>query len=248
MSELIETRRGGRVLRIALNRPEKRNALSTALSTKLADALESTITDPQVGAILLEANGRSYCAGMDLDEILESPTHLVDRVHERLFTFGAYLTKPVVAAVHGAALGGGAGLVANCHVVVAAEDATFGLTEIRLGLWPLVIFRAISAAVGQRQATELALTGRIFDAREALRLGLVHYVVPAADLATRAASIAADIAAASPSAIAAGLAYVREARGKDVAEAGEIASRFREDLFSSPDFKAGVRAFREKRR
>jgi enoyl-CoA hydratase/carnithine racemase len=247
MAELVESRRDGRVLHLALNRPEKRNALNLALCRELATALEDGAADPKVGAILLKGNGKSFCAGMDLNEILEADTGTVDRVHEELFTFGWRVAKPVVAAVHGAALAGGTGLVANCHVVVAAEDATFGLTEIRLGLWPLVIFRAMAVAVGERNTTEMALTGRIFDAGEALRRGLVHYVVPAPEVENRAAELAAGIAAFSPTAVSSGLFYAGEARGKGYKEAGEIARRVREDVFASADFREGVRAFREKR-
>ena len=90
----------------------------------------------------------------------------MNALHEQLFTIGVRLEKPMVAAVHGAALGGGTGLVANCHVVVALRDAAFGLTEIRLGLWPFLVFRAVAAALGERRAMELALTGRVFRARK----------------------------------------------------------------------------------
>ena len=124
------------------------------------------------------------------------------------------MTKPLIAAVHGAALAGGTGLAANCHIVVAADDATFGLTEIRIGLWPFVIFRTVVAALGQRRATELALSGRIFPAGEAREYGLVHHVVEGATLLDRAREIAAAIAEASPTAIQAGLAFVRDARGQ----------------------------------
>ena len=138
-------------------------------------------------------------------------------------------------------------MAANCHIVVAAEDATFGLTEIRIGLWPFVIFRTVVAAVGQRRATELALSGRIFPASEAREYGLVHHVVEPAVLMQRAQEIAAAIAEASTTAIQAGLAFVRDARGKSWEEAGELARRMRNEVFRSADFQEGIRAFREKR-
>src|SRR5258708_25020830 len=96
----------------------------------------------------------------------------------------------IVAAVHGTALAGGTGLAANAHIVIASEDATFGLTEMRIGLWPFVIFRAVVDAVGERRAVELGITGRIVDAREALALGLVHQVTPGDELVAQAAEIA----------------------------------------------------------
>ena len=166
MSNRIELSREGHLLHIALNRPEKRNALDVAMCRALAGALEEASADPSVRAVLLTGNGKSFCAGMDLDEILDASTGGVDEAHERLFAIGSRMETPIVAAVHGAALAGGTGLAANCHVVVAAEDAKFGLTEIRIGLWPFLIFRAVAAAVGERRAVEMALTGRVFGAEE----------------------------------------------------------------------------------
>ena len=165
MSRILESLQDGRVLRLTLNRPEKRNALSSDLCGRLADELERAAGDPRVGAILLAGNGKAFCAGMDLDEIAAPAIGEIDRAQERLFTIGARLAKPIVAAVAGPALGGGTGLVANCHVVVAGENATFGLTEIRLGLWPFLVFRAMAAALGERRTLELALTGRILARR-----------------------------------------------------------------------------------
>jgi enoyl-CoA hydratase/carnithine racemase len=138
-------------------------------------------------------------------------------------------------------------LAANCHIVVAADDATFGLTEIRIGLWPFVIFRTVAAAVGERRATELALSGRIFPASEAREYGLAHHVVESAALLQRAQEIAAAIAESSPTAIHAGLAFVRDARGKSWEEAGHLARQMRNEVFRTADFQEGIRAFQEKR-
>src|SRR6266511_676505 len=111
----------GRVLRVALNRPDKRNALNIELCQELVTALESAELDRDVGAILLSGNGKSFCAGMDLNEVLQpGASGEINRVHEQLFTAGARMMKPIVAAIHGAALAGGTGLAANAHVVVAA--------------------------------------------------------------------------------------------------------------------------------
>jgi enoyl-CoA hydratase/carnithine racemase len=248
MSESLQISREGRVLHLALNRPERRNALNLDLCSALGAALEEAANDARVGAVLLSGNGKSFCAGMDLHEVMApSAGGDVNEVHERIFTAGIRMTKPLVAAVHGAALAGGTGLVANCHIVVAAEDATFGLTEIRIGLWPFVIFRTVVAAVGQRRATELALSGRIFPASEAREYGLVHHVVEPAALMQRAQDIAAAIAEASPTAIHAGLAFVRDAGGKSWEEAGDLARRMRNEVFRSADFQEGIRAFQEKR-
>ena len=247
MSESLQISREGRVLRLALNRPERRNALNLELCGALAAALEQAEKDAGVGAVLLSGNGKSFCAGMDLNEVLAPGAGAINEVHERIFTAGVRMTKPLVAAVHGAALAGGTGLAANCHIVLAAEDATFGLTEIRIGLWPFVIFRTVTAAVGLRRATELALSGRTFGASEARDYGLVHHVTEPGRLLQQAHQIAGAIAEASPTAIHAGLAFVRAARGKSWEEAGELARRMRNEVFHSADFREGIRAFQEKR-
>jgi len=247
MSESLQISREGRVLHLALNRPERRNALNMDLCSALGAALEEAENNEGVGAILLSGNGKSFCAGMDLHEVLSPDGGDINEVHERIFSAGIRMTKPLIAAVHGAALAGGTGLAANCHIVVAADDATFGLTEIRIGLWPFVIFRTVAAALGQRRATELALTGRIFPASEAREYGLVHHVVEPAALMERAREIAGAIAEASPTAIHAGLAFVRDARGRSWEEAGDLARRMRNDVFRSADFQEGIRAFQEKR-
>src|SRR5581483_7880719 len=165
---------------------EKRNALNAALCGDLTAALATAEQNPDVGAILLTGNGKGFSAGMDLDEALTADPGTLADLQERLFTAYTWLTKPLIAAVHGAALAGGMGLTANAHIAIAADDATFGLTEIRIGLWPFVIFRAVSAAIGERRSIELAVTGRIFGAAEAQSYGLVHHVVPAAELEARA--------------------------------------------------------------
>ena len=136
-------------------------------------------------------------------------------------------------------------MAANCHIVIAVEDATFGLTEIRLGLWPFLIYRAVSTALGDRRTAELALTGRIFGAREAKEIGLVHEV--SYDLEESAADLARSVAGFSPTAISSGLRFVRDVRGKDWESAGEIARRMRGEVFRSADFQEGIRAFQQKR-
>lgn len=245
MSEILEISQQGRVLRIALNRPDKHNALSSELCRELVDAVNRGNRDAHVGAIVLTGNGESFCAGMDLKELGTISVNTINNVHEQLFTLTMRLGTPLVAAVHGPALGGGAGLVANCHIAIAGEKAKFGLTEIRLGLWPFLVFRAMHTAVGERRAVELALTGRIFEVYEAFSMGLVHEI--AADPVGRAMEIAEGLSKSSPTALRSGLDFVHEVRNKDWETAGTIAHRIRDELFRSADFQEGVRAFREKR-
>jgi enoyl-CoA hydratase/carnithine racemase len=225
-----------------LNRPEKRNALNVELGREIVSAIDHADADRQVSAILITANGKAFCAGMDLSEALTPPAELA-QLHEQLFTFGSRITKPVVAAVHGAALGGGMGVVANAHIVICADNATFGLTEIRIGLWPFLIFRSVAEAVGERRAVELSLTGRIFDAAEARALGLAHQTVPESEMLPKAWEIAETVAAYSTPAIRCGLTFVREIRGRDAAEASKIGRDVRDQIFRTPEFRESVEAF-----
>lgn len=245
MGNLLEIHREGRLISIALNRPEKRNALNIQLCRELVGALEDADKDAAVGAILLSGNGKCFCAGMDLSEINQTTTDEITNVQERLFTIGARLGKPLVAAVQNAALAGGTGLAANCHIVIAREDAAFGLTEIRLGLWPFLVFRSVTAAIGERRTVELALTGRIVNAAEAQGMGLIHEVTE--HMEKRALDLAKALSESSPTAIRSGLTFVQQSRGRDWQSAGVVARRVRDEVFASEDFQEGLAAFREKR-
>lgn len=248
MNTSLDCSREGRLLRIALNRPDKRNALSNALCRQLLDAIHEAGTDDGVGAILLEGRGSVFCAGMDLDEATQPDAAEQTAIHEELFSMGSRVGKPVVAAVQGAALGGGMGLVTNAHVVIAAQGTSFGLTEIRLGMWPFVVYRSAVLALGERRALELSLTGRVFGTTEAMQYGLVHQVVPAFELDDRATDVALALAHSSREAMSSGLAYVQQSRNLSWDEAGKLARDLRARLFASADFAEGVRAFKEKRR
>lgn len=248
MSERLLISREERVLRLTLNRPEKRNALDEALCHDLMGALDEAQEDLATGCILLDASGTAFCAGMDLDEVLDAKAPERTAIHEQLFTFGLRYRKPVVAAVQGAALGGGIGLLANCHIVIAGQGAQFGLTEIRLGMWPFVIYTAVSLALGERRTVELALTGRIFGTNDALQYGLVHEVTPAFELDDRATATARHLASVSPETVRRGLDFVRRSRGMSSEGAVRLAAEMRAENFKSADFAEGVQAFREKRR
>jgi enoyl-CoA hydratase/carnithine racemase len=248
MSTSLKVNREDRVLRLTLNRPDKRNALSTELCGLIADAVESAWADPEIGCVLIDSVGDIFCSGMDLDEVLESGVADKTAVHERLFTLWARATKPIVAAVQGPALGGGVGLVAGSHIAVAAHGCTFGLTEVRIGMWPFVIFRSVLNAIGERRATELALTGRIFNLPEAVQWGLVSEAVPAIELDDRATALAMHLASQSSQAVRYGLQYLAAARGISSEAAGQIARNYRARAFASEDFREGVTAFREKRK
>jgi enoyl-CoA hydratase/carnithine racemase len=243
---LIETKQEGRVVYIALNRPEKRNALSVRMCTELVEAFDAADRDTSIGAIVLSGNGPSFCAGMDLKESLDTDQVQLAGIHERLYSTIHRIRTPIIAAVHGAALAGGTGLVANAHIVVANPDSRFGLTEVKIGLWPVLIFRAIEHAMSERRAIELSLSGREFTAEQAREYGLVTEVSP--DPLTRATAIANGIAAFSPVAIGIGLDYAHRIRGRDWDHAGKIGRPTRDLLLSNDDYREGVQAFMEKRK
>jgi enoyl-CoA hydratase/carnithine racemase len=235
-----------RVLYVTLNRPEKRNALTCDMCTGIAQTVSDAQKREDVGAIFIGAAGQVFCAGMDLDEAV-LPHHNLAAAHEDLFTMGANSVKPIIMCVNGPALGGGLGLVAQSHVAIAAQTAVFGLPEIRIGLWPFLVYRAVEAALGARRTLELSLTGRVFHVAEALNGGLIHQVCPPGEAYDRANVIARDLAKASPRTVAAGMQYFRGSRGKSSKEAGELAAALRTDLMAAGDFQEGRAAFKEKR-
>jgi enoyl-CoA hydratase/carnithine racemase len=193
MSLRIEQDR--RLCRIALAAPEKRNIFDAALASAFLQELREASEDPNTGAILIEADGPVFCGGFDP----------VSPPPDELFTYGRGATKPIIAAVKGGAVSAGLAVIANAHVAIAAQGLTFGLTDIRNARWHDGVFQAVAAAIGQRRALELGLTGRIFSTPEALSLGLIHSVAPAFELDDRATEIATALANANPDAIRAAL-------------------------------------------
>jgi enoyl-CoA hydratase/carnithine racemase len=230
----------GRTLRLTLNRPAKRNALNIALSGAIVEAVNKAQTDTSVSAILLDARGNVFCAGMDLDD-----TSGASDAHGALFSMGSRSVKPIVMAVNGPALGGGVGLVANGHIVIAAHGVNMGLTEIRIGLWPYFIWPAVVRAIGERRAIAASLTGRIFGVNEALQWGLVHEVTPPFELDDRATAVAAHLGDLSQEVICNGLEFSYRSRE---AEGGPLALEYRERALASDVFKEGVAAFKQRRK
>ncbi len=236
-----------RVVRITLNRPEKRNALTSAMCAGIVEAIRSAQDDRHVGSILLCAAGPVFCSGMDVSEALSMSHSELANLHDDLFSIGFHSKKPIVVSVGGAALGGGVGLVAQGHVVLASENSVFGLSEIRLGLWPFLVYRSVEAAVGARRMLELSLTGRTFHAHDALLWGLVHQVCPPAETSDRARGVAKELAKLSPAAVEAGLEYYHRSRGTSWEEAGKLAAQLRVHLMEGEDLKEGFAAFKQKR-
>ena len=234
MELLVEQKH--RVLRMTLNRPEKRNALTSAMCSAIVEAVEKVQGSDEIGSVLLCANGPVFCAGMDLDEAAGMDHNQLSAIHEDLFSLGVNSKKPIVIAVNGAALGGGLGLVAKGHIVAAAAGAVFALPEIHGGLWPFLVYRSVETALGPRRTLELSLTGRLFPVQDALDWGLVHSVCDPGEVSDRAKGIANDLAKASPAALNAGMRYFHESRDKSRHESVAIAKHLRCCLMETDDF------------
>lgn len=235
--------REGRLLRLTLARPEKRNALSAALCHEIVEAVDAV--DPRdTGAIFLDAEGPSFCAGMDLADSLTADPAELAAIHDRLFTMGRRAEVPIVAYVHGHAIAGGTGLAANAHLVYAAEDARFGLTELRVNLWPFLIYRAVEDAIGARRTLAWTLEAGIYDAAAARDAGLVHRI------ATHAEALAAahELAARLHEAVAFGMTYFRQSRTLSFDEAGALAADLRIELMSSGGYREAAAAFRDRKK
>lgn len=247
---LVEVADG--VARLTLNRPEVRNALNAALLGELEGALRRLEDDPGARVIVLRGAGdRAFCAGADLKHVGDRGTTLQARESfgglARILEHMARMRTPVIAQVHGYALAGGCGLAAGSDIVVAAEDAVFGLPEIKVGLLPLIVMAPILRAVGRKRAMLMILSGEPVSAREACEMGLVSRVVPAAELEAAVGGLARTLAGYSPAAL--GLAKEAAATAPDL-EYG-AALRYLRELLTlvalSDDAREGIAAFFERR-
>jgi len=251
--EHISVEHEGRVSVIFLNRPEKRNALSEKMTSELMSALGEADADPGVGAVVLTGKGDSFCAGADLAgfaQMASRPPAVIHRegmASTELFKVGLKMTKPLIGAVNGHAMGGGLGLVAMCHLAVASEKARFGTPEIKVGIFPFVIFPLLIRSVGPRRALEMALTGASLSAAEAKESGLVNRVFPAGELCSRAVELAAEIAGSSPLVLRLGLNAFNTAMDMEINKAFDYLNTLRVLDFVSEDLKEGVAAFMGKR-
>lgn len=200
--------RHGEVMVLTLNRPEQRNAMNSALMSELNAALRNANNDDAIGAVILTGKGPAFCAGGDLKETSRNIEQgdfwtRYDRATQSLEVHRliAALNKPVIGAINGFALAGGAGLAMSCDLVVASEKATFGYPEVKRGLVAAMVMVSLSRIVGRRQALELLLSGRQIDAREAREIGMINRVVPHEALMQEALAFAGTIASNSRSSL-----------------------------------------------
>jgi methylglutaconyl-CoA hydratase len=248
---LVERR--GHVGEVVLVRPDRRNALDYRAVLELVSALHELDADDAVGAVLVRGEGRSFCAGGDLEEFRQALASSAYEFHRggegwaSLMTVVGRMRKPVVVAPHGHALAGGCGIVAAADIAIAAEGTAFGTSEITIGLFPIVIYPTLAKAIGARAARELALTGRRIDAVEAHRLGLVHRVVPADEHLTAARATADEVGSWGRHALGLGKWFMREVDGLPIESATAFAQSIRGAFMATPDLAEGLAAFAEKR-
>ena len=245
----LEVAMAGPIARIALNRPEIHNAFNEHVITELTKVVANLGSTSSLEAIVLTGNGKSFCAGADLEWMgkmvgYSHAENLADaRALQTLFETIAQCPKVVIAAVNGAAMGGGAGLVAACDFAIASDKASFAFSEVKLGIIPAVISPFVVEKIGLGAARAYFTTGRRFDAATALRLGLVQEVVPLEDLDAAVNSVLSDACSAGPRAIAASKALLRELASGTADTVESIAN-----IRVSPEGQEGIRAFLEKRK
>jgi enoyl-CoA hydratase len=245
---IVETK--GRVGIIRLNRPNALNALNRALIAELTQAIDAFEKDDAVGCMLITGSDKAFAAGADIKEMADKTfMQAYGGNFAADWDRAAHTRKPIVAAVAGFALGGGCELAMQCDIIVAADTATFGQPEIKLGVIPGIGgTQRLTRAVGKAKAMDLVLTGRMMDAAEAERSGLIARVVPAANLMDEAMNVAETIAGMSLPSLMAGKEAVNVAFEVPLGEGVRFERRLFHSLFATDDQKEGMKAFVEKRK
>lgn len=250
----VDVTNAGPVARVTLNRPEVRNAFNETLIEELTAWADSVEAGSHTRVAILQGAGKVFCAGADLTWMSKMVGYTKEenvrdaRAAGRMFDALNAIPIPLVGRVHGAALGGGAGLAAVCDIVVAAEDALFGFTEAKLGIVPAVISPFTVAKIGASAARELFVSAARFSAMRAREIGLVHRVVPQADLDETIDAIVADLLTSAPGAIAGAKELIARISYKDPSVVGEITAETIARHRVSPEGQEGMRAFLEKRK
>jgi methylglutaconyl-CoA hydratase len=257
----ITVEQSGPVVRVTLNRPEVRNAFNEAVIAELSDWAENVTQDgrstgsgQRARVAVLAGAGKAFCAGADLTWM----SRMMAYSHEEnlrdagalaaMFNALDSLPLPLIGRVHGAALGGGTGLAAVCDIVVAAEDATFGFTEAKLGILPAVISPFAVQKIGISAARELFLTATRFSAARAKEIGLVHAVVPEADLDAAIDAYVRELVTSAPGAITGAKHLIAAVAGRIPAEVADLTAQTIARHRVSDEGQDGMRAFLEKRK
>jgi methylglutaconyl-CoA hydratase len=249
----LKFERDGRIAIVTLNRPEKRNAISTPMIEDIFAALNAAQEDSSVRVVILTGAGKAFCSGMDLETLqaIAKQTHdenLADsRRMARMFQLVYGFPKPLITAVNGAAIAGGCGLATLSDFTIAAPEAKFGYTEVRIGFIPALVSVMLRRQVGEKQARDLLLTGRIIDAADAFRLGLVNEIVPLEDLMKRAREVAIMYLESSPVSLAMTKRLLMSHDNR-MHEELELATQENARIRGTEDFREGLASFLEKRK
>jgi methylglutaconyl-CoA hydratase len=241
------------VATITLNRPEKRNAVSYELIDDLIAALEE-VRNSSALVLIVTGAGKAFCSGMDLDTLKaligRTPEQNLEdsRTMVNLFRSLYEFPKPTIAAVNGAAIAGGTGLALLCDFTLAVPDVKFGYTEVRIGFVPAIVSTFLLRQVGEKIARDLLLTGRIFDAAEALRLGLINEIVSPEKLLERASQLAVQLSENSPLSLSYTKRLLTDHARSELDSQIEAAVRENAGIRESDDFREGIESFLEKRK
>ena len=240
------------VATICLANPDRRNVLDQQVLQLLGQYAARAGSDDSVRVIVLTSSGTAFCAGADLMTAAsgDAGSFAADAAGHLADVLGTWLDvdKPIVARVQGPVAGGGNGLLAVCDVVVASAAASFAFREVRVGVAPAVIAVPLLSRLAPGVVRDLMLTGRTFDANEALSTGLVHRVVLAEELDAAVAAVIADLLAGGPQAQSATKQLLRQLPGKSRDEAFDVAARLSAARFASQEAQEGISAFKQKRR
>jgi methylglutaconyl-CoA hydratase len=238
---------------ITFNRPEKRNAISYELIDELLGAL-GKVEQSDARVLILTGAGKAFCAGMDLDNLKSLTGRTTEENLKDSQTMGLLFRsiyefpKPTIAAVNGPAIAGGCGIATLCDFTVASREAKFGYTEVRIGFLPAIVSTFLLRQIGEKHARDLLLTGRIIDAEEAFRMGLVNEVVPVEKLMARAMELSAQLMENSPASLTATkqllAGYSFDELNRQIKAAVDANARIR----STADFREGISSFLEKRK
>jgi methylglutaconyl-CoA hydratase len=250
----LDTRRDGPIEYVTLNRPDVRNAFNEELITELTAWAAAMAADEDARVAVIAGAGPAFCAGADLTWM----SRMAGYSHEEnvrdaasaahMFAALDNLPVPLIGRIHGAALGGGVGLAAVCDIVVAEDRATFGLTEVKLGILPSIISPYVLAKIGMSAARELFLTGMRFDAARAREIELVHAVVPAGELDARVGMYVREVLSAGPEAIATAKALLKTISHRPVQDVIGLTSETIAARRASAEGQEGMRAFLDKRK
>lgn len=253
MQDVVQVRKDGAVMTVSINRPERRNALNELVADGIAAALDDAERDPSMRAVILTGAGdKAFCAGGDLQLNADGtpftisasdPRHYVARLFKRMRD----CRLPLIARVNGHALAGGFGLVCACDLAVARDDALVGVTEVKVGLFPMMILPLLLRVVPDRVLMEMCLTGEPFTAAEAAELRLVNYAVPAAELDEKLDWLVGRVTSKSPTGIRLGKQALTRIREMTFDGALEYAQFMLANMARTEDAREGFAAFAEKR-